>query len=169
MDTAQVKEDISISYIYALCANAGIGYEIIRHDDDSTDGILKKQITLENGSKYNAELKIQLKCTSSTSQYTDHGDTITYRLKVKNYNDLCAPSTTPIILGLLILPESPDEWVKWSIEELLIKGCMYWASFSGNKESQNADKVSVSICKANVINSSTLSDILYKIAKEEWM
>ena len=43
MEISQVKEDISISYISALCAYSGISYDIIRHDDDSTDGILKKQ------------------------------------------------------------------------------------------------------------------------------
>ena len=39
MQVSKRKEDISISYISALCAYAGIAYEIVRHDDDSTDGI----------------------------------------------------------------------------------------------------------------------------------
>ena len=39
MQITQIKEDISISYISALCAYAGIAYEIVRHDADSTDGI----------------------------------------------------------------------------------------------------------------------------------
>lgn len=58
MQLTQVKEDISISYISALCAYSGITYEIIRHDDDSTDGILRKRIVLDNGQKFNAELRI---------------------------------------------------------------------------------------------------------------
>ena len=114
MQTTQIKEDISISYISALCAYAGISYEIIRHDDDSTDGILRKRIFLDRGRKFEAGLRIQLKCTSSLSQYTDNGDTIIYKLKAKNYNDLCLPSTTPIILGLLILPEDKDQWINWT-------------------------------------------------------
>lgn len=166
MRSTWIKEDISISYISALCAYSGISYDIIRHDDDSTDGILKKQIEFDDGGKFNAELRIQLKCTSSFSQYTDNGNTITYKLKAKNYNDLCAPATTPIVLGLLILPES--EWVKWSTEELLIKGCMYWASFAGWPESDNASTVNVTIDKANVISDTSLLDILNKIAREEW-
>jgi hypothetical protein len=124
MKDTQIKEDISISYISALCAYAGVAYEINRHDEDSTDGILKKRILLDENRKFDAELRVQLKCTSSPSQYTDNGDSITYKLKVKNYNDLCMSSTTPIILGLLVLPEDEKEWIKWSSEELLIKGCM---------------------------------------------
>lgn len=117
MQITQIKEDISISYISALCAYAGIAYEIVRHDEDSTDGILNKRILLGENRKFNAELGIQLKCTSSPSQYTDHGDTLTYKLKVKNYNDLCLPSTTPIILGLLKLPENEELWVKMIAKE----------------------------------------------------
>ena len=45
---------------------------------------------------------------------------------------------------------------------------MYWASFSGEAESRNKDSVNVKIAKENVINDSTLCDILNKIAKEEW-
>ena len=44
MQITQIKEDISISYISALCAYAGIAYEIVRHDEDSTDGNKKKRV-----------------------------------------------------------------------------------------------------------------------------
>ena len=88
MQLTQIKEDISISYISAVCAYSGISYEIVRHDEDSTDGTLRKRILLDDGRKFDAALRIQLKCTSSLSQYKDNGDTITYKLKAKNYNDL---------------------------------------------------------------------------------
>lgn len=44
MQVTKIKEDISISYILALFFWAGIAYEIIRHDDDGTDGTLRKRI-----------------------------------------------------------------------------------------------------------------------------
>lgn len=168
MHTTQDKEDLHISYISALCASAGISYDTQRHDQDSTDGIIKKRITFLDGIFYDSALRIQLKCTSSSSQYEDKGEYISYKLKVKNYNDLCAPSTIPIILGLLILPEDEKDWVKWSTEELLIRGCMYWADFSTQQRSDNSGTITVRIEKANIINQETLLDILEKIAKEEW-
>lgn len=58
MQVSKRKEDISISYISALCAYAGIAYEIVRHDDDSTDGILRKRILLDGHRKFDAELRI---------------------------------------------------------------------------------------------------------------
>ena len=101
MQVTKIKEDISISYISALCSLAGIAYEIVRHDDDSTDGTLRKRVLLDNNRKYDAELRIQLKCTSALSQYTDCGDVLTYKLKVKNYNDLCPAIDNPNYIGII--------------------------------------------------------------------
>lgn len=168
MQDTKVKEDISIGYISALCAYAGIAYETMRHDEDSTDGLLRKRILLDDNRRFDSALRIQLKSTSSPSQYTDHGDILTYKLKVKNYNDLCLSATTPIILGLLVLPDDKDLWINWTPEELLIKGCMYWAEFSTERQSTNEGTVSVKIDKKNVINVHSLQQILEKIAKEDW-
>lgn len=168
MQETQRKEDISISYISALCAYGGIAYDTIRHDDDSTDGTLRKRISLDNNRRFDAELRIQLKCTSSTSQYADKDDSLTYKLKAKNYNDLCLESTTPIILGLLVLPEEEATWLSWTSEELLIRGTMYWAEFSSQDITNNSGTVNVKIDKKNVINVDTLNEILEKIAREEW-
>ena len=168
MITTKHKEDLHISYISALCAAADVSYDFQIHDDDSTDGIIKKRIILENGQFYDASVRIQLKCTSSLSQYEDKGDYLAYRLKVKNYNDLCTASTTPIILGLFVLPEDDSSWVHWTSEELLIRGCMYWAEFSTQQRSSNSGTVSVKINKSQVLNQKTLLAILEKIAREEW-
>lgn len=168
MQETQRKEDLSISYISALCAYGGIAYETVRHDDDSTDGTLRKRIALDNNRKFDAELRIQLKCTSSISQYADKEDYMIYKLRAKNYNDLCLESTTPIILGLLVLPEDETAWLSWTPEELLIRGTMYWAEFTSQVSKDNSGIVSVKIDKKNVINADTLNKILEKIAREEW-
>ncbi len=71
-------------------------------------------------------------------------------------------------MGLLILPEEEKLWVNWTEDELLIKGCMYWAEFSKETESSNEGTVSVKINKKNVINVESLQNILEMIAREEW-
>ena len=168
MHSTKNMEDLHISYISALCASAGVSYNTQRHDDDSTDGIIKKRIVLPGGFFYDSSIRVQLKCTASASQYEDKEDYISYKLKVKNYNDLCTPATVPIILGLLILPSDDNEWVQWSTDELLIKGCMYWVDLSTKGPSDNKEFVSVRIPKNQVLNQETILDILEKIAKEEW-
>ena len=66
------------------------------------------------------------------------------------------------------MPEKEKLWVNWTEDELLIKGCMYWAEFSKETESSNEGTVSVKINKKNVINVESLRNILEMIAKEEW-
>lgn len=168
MPSTNYQEDIHISFISALCASADISYDTQRHDDDSADGIIKKRIIRPDGSFYDAQLRIQLKSTSSPSQYSENDDIITYKLKAKNYNDLCTPATTPIILGLLILPDDMNEWVQWSPDDLLIKGRMYWLDLSSNKTTDNQSTVSVKIPKANTVNQAFLLETLEKISKEDW-
>lgn len=58
MDKNARKEDLHISYISALCAAAGISYDTQRHDDDSTDGIIKKRIFFEDGGFFDSLLRI---------------------------------------------------------------------------------------------------------------
>lgn len=168
MTEAIRKEDLSSSYLSAVCAYGGIDYEKVHHDADSTDAEIKKVIDLENGRKYTSILRVQLKSTSAPSQYKDKGETLVYKLNAKNYNDLCREGTSEIILALLVLPEKESEWLTWTREELLIKGCMYWASFVSQELSENSGTVSVHINKNNVINSTTLNIIMDKIAREEW-
>ncbi len=40
------KEDLHISYISAICASADIQFDLQRHDEDSTDAIIKKIVIL---------------------------------------------------------------------------------------------------------------------------
>ena len=157
---------VSIVYISALCAVAGISFDLPRHDDDSTDAIIKKLITLKDGRKCESILRIQLKSTSAVSQYREMDDSIVYSLKVKNYNDLRRMSTTPIILAVLILPEDSSEWLRWTEEELMIKGRMYWMSLVSAPEIDNVSSVSVHLPKQNCVNSDTLLELLEKIAEE---
>lgn len=72
------------------------------------------------------------------------------------------------MLGLLILPENEQLWIHWTEEELLLRGCMYWAEFSKEAESVNEGTVSVKISKKNMLHAESLLEILERIAKEEW-
>lgn len=168
MDISAKKEELSICYISALCTQAGISYDTIRHDDTSTDGLIQKRIMLDEKIGYDTHLRVQLKSTSSTSMHKDNDSVISYVLKVKNYNDMCRRTTTPIILALLVLPEDERSWVKLTDEELLIKGRMYWTEFSDHTPSDNKGSITVKIDKQNLLTPESLQTILEKIAREDW-
>lgn len=161
-----MKEDLSICYLKAISVINGIALEQFHHDEDSTDVVIKKFLKTSEGIDFNSQVSVQLKSTSSLSQYTISKDEITYRLKVKNYNDLCAESAMPSILALFILPEDENEWISWDERELLIKGQMFWLSLQGKEKSTNIDSVSVKIPKKNRISKDTIEGLLLKAAEE---
>lgn len=166
MDKGKIKEDLSICYLKTIATINGIALERIEHDEDSIDVVIKKLIYLHNGGKFNSQISVQLKTTSSVSQYNIGNTEISYLLKAKNYNDLCAPASMPSMLALLILPENEDEWIAWNPEELMIKGKMFWVSFQGNEETKNVGNITVKIPKENVLNVTTISTLIEKVAEE---
>lgn len=161
-----IKEDLSICYLKAITACNGIALEKPDHDYDSEDVYIKKTMNLDNES-FVSELRFQLKATSSDSVYSENNEYISYKLKVKNYNDLCTPAVVPIVLGLLILPGDQSEWVNCTESELILKGRMYWLSLMNRDISNKKSNVTVKIPKSNILNEKTIESLLITIAKGE--
>lgn len=166
MDIARVKESFSINYLQIISAAKQIDLERCYYDEDSTDVILKKTIYLDGIGKFNSSIRVQLKATSSLSQYEINNNILTYKLKVKNYNDLCMASTMPSILALLILPQNEEEWLYWTKEELTLRATMYWISLQNCSISENTGTVSIKIPSENILNPNTLENLLEVAARE---
>jgi len=158
------QEEISKSYLNALCATKGISMEDQVHDDDSIDVILKRTIRRADSSWYNASISVQLKSTSS--DYTEFESHYSYPLKKKNYDDLRMRATIKPYLFLLLLPRDENEWVTHSIEQLIIRKCMYWLDLEGLPDKENTSTVSVHLLKTNVVSSDALVALLHDVAEE---
>ncbi len=76
------------------------------------------------------------------------------------------PATMPSMLALLILPEEMEEWTKWTPDELMIKGKMFWLSLQNQEVSDNKDNVTVKIPKENILNADTIENLIKKAAEE---
>lgn len=166
MDIEKIKEDLSICYLKMISAVNGIALEQFHHDEDSTDVVIKKVIKVGGTVPFNSSIRVQLKATSSTSQYTISGDSVSYKLKVKNYNDLCMRSANPSMLALLVLPDDQNEWVNWTKDEVFLKGKMFWLSLQGKETSDNSATVTVKIPFENVLSTSSIESLLIKAAEE---
>ena len=169
MDVERIKEDLSLCYLKAIAAVNGIAIEQFHHDEDSTDVVIKKFLELEGGYKFNSQISVQLKSTSSASQYNLGEDEVTYKLKVKNYNDLCAKAAMPSILCLFILPDDEGEWMRWNEKELILKGQMFWLSLQGKEPSNNSSSVTVRIPKSNRLSKDSIEGLLIRNAEEGYV
>lgn len=164
MNNNLFEEDLSVSYLRAVAAQAKITFELNHRDNDSKDVDLKKTTITSNGGKFNAELSVQLKATYSKNCYSETEEEVKYQLKAKNYNDLCMDGTNHIILCLLVLPDDSQQWVTQSPEALTLKRCMYWLSLQGETETKNTDSVTVTIPKSNVVTAEALNKMIDIIA-----
>ena len=165
MTEANRKEELSFSYLNALCAYGSIDFERITHDDDSRDVQIKKFITRKDETKIHSSLNIQVKSTS-VIEWREEDEYINYPLKIKNYNDLTALSTIPIILALFILPKDENEWLRQTMDELIIKKCMYWIDLSKHGPVENKENITIHIPKNQFVNCEVLLNLLQKIAEE---
>lgn len=166
MDIEKIKEDLSICYLKTIAAVQGIAVERAEHDEDSVDVIIKKVLNTNRNIPFNSQISVQLKATSSKSQYSITEEEISYKLKVKNYNDLCMPASMPSILALLILPEEKEAWTQWTPDELILKGKMFWLSLQDKEVSDNKDNVTVKIPRENILNADTIEGLIKKAAEE---
>ena len=158
------KKICKFAYLSALCADADIDIERSVHDADSTDATIRKTVTV-SGEEIRSTVQLQLKCTSSKHKFRTSGNEIIYDLPVKNYNDLRIKSV-PILLMLLVLPDD-EKIIRWTINELLLKGTMYYHNLMGSGPVGNTAAIAVHFSKSDVVNQDSLLRLLRSAAKGE--
>jgi len=166
MTVENKKENISISYLEAVCASQGINMQLNRNDADGIDALLSKWLTRNNGSKYHAKIDVQLK--ASSNGHTEHGNYYSYPLKVKNYNDLLEPATVKPYLFLLVLPEKENDWISHSVSELVIKQCMFWLDLSGSLATSNTSNITVQFPKTHIVSPTALEELLQAVMQVQF-
>lgn len=111
-------------------------------------------------------IEIQAKATSKLSLNRD-GETFSFSLPVKNYDDLRLETHIPRILVLYRMPEAEQDWLKQSEDNLSLHHCAYWVSLLGSEETTNTDSVTVHIPKSQVFTVGTLNTLMEKVARRE--
>jgi len=164
MHESKRKEEISFSYLNALCAIAGVIMQR-NYVDNGIDAYLEGDVYLEDGSPFKVTIAVQVKSTSGKLGVTAN-NTIKYPLKVRNHNILCSKANSQQLLFVLILPEKEEDWVNLTPDELIIRKCMYWLNLTGNQPSTNRYKVTVELPMENRLDSNELLSIMSKIAKD---
>ena len=117
------KEALSYAYLHALAAECG--YSCQRGPQPDADSI---DATIRAKGGMRSQVDVQLKGTAVPA--VKDGD-LRFRLRRKNYNDLCARRCTPLVLVVLELPRRRKEWLSWSPEELILRRRAWWLFMEG--------------------------------------
>jgi Domain of unknown function (DUF4365) len=101
-------------------------------------------------------------------KYPFHNEIIRYPLEVKNYEELRLENPfVPRILIIILVPDSQEDWLHQSQQELSLRYCGYWASLRGLPPTQNQNTVTVQIPTQNIFNKDALKSLMQSIESGE--
>lgn len=162
MDLAQQKEKFSDAYLQAVVAVAGYGLAKPDPDDDSIDWIIAARGAA--GTPRRPRLEVQLKCSARDIL---RKTLLHFPLAMKNYDDLRDTECyTPRILVVITVPDSPDDWLAQTEEELAMRHCGYWVSLRGKPEKENTTAVTIRLPRSQLFTPDTLRRMMQRINDE---
>lgn len=140
---ADRSEELSISYVSAVAAHAGIKAEGVARKDHGTDMTFKRLRKRKSDNHFSDLNGLFVPCQVKSARHPEWKiikvkgeNVISYDLRSKNYNDLV--TSTSGFLILMCLPSSSDEWLKQDEECLrLYKCCYYWVPGPDDAETFN--------------------------------
>ena len=121
------KNLLSIAYAHAVAAAAGFnvnGTPVI--DDDSVD--LTLCASAHRGLTRRPKIDLQLKCTAAP-EYV--GDSLSFALSRKNFDDLSAATVCPRLLVVLTVPATAQDWLEFAEAAVLMHTRAYWTRVEG--------------------------------------
>ena len=151
MDLNHHKEQMSLAFIHAVAAHAGLLYERYAEDLTGVDGVLKSA-----DSSYPL-VEFQAK---ATSQDIVRGDGIHFELRVDHHNALVGEHRATRVLVVVQLPDDPAAWVSYHPDELRLMCRGWWHSLRNEAESRNQASVRVRIAPENVFDANGLDRIV---------
>lgn len=162
MDLNAQKEMFSDAYLMAVAAVAGFAADKPSRDNDSVDWMISSDGAL--GTSTHPRLDVQLK---STSEHSFDDTFVTYKLKLKNYNDLRIQRIyVPRILVVVILPKAFEEALQQTEEEMTLRRCAYWLDLKGYEETSNSAPVTIKLPRQQMFTPDALRNLMVQIDKE---
>jgi hypothetical protein len=162
------KESLSRAYITAVVGQARQQLKWGSEYDYGVDGQVKKIVQKSWGLRESG-FGFDFQAKSSTNWELREGHLI-YDLEVDNYNDLVERSederAMPLLLILMCLDPSENNWLEVDSESLLLRKCSYWfqvdSSFSDNVSTKR-----IAIPAKNIFTSTSIVSLLDQIENGE--
>ena len=163
-----IESEISYTYLHAVTSQAGMECNVTaRHSDGAGIDARIHALGHYGGPLTDITLEVQLKAT--IAEPTERDDSLSYPLRLKNYNDLRKETQCQRILVVLFLPRDSGDWLHQSEDELAIRRCAYWCSLRGALESENKTNQTVYLPKSQLMSPEALVQIVETNSKEEWL
>lgn len=147
------KERLSLAYLAAIAAKAGVEFNETIVDEDDIDGHFKSYDGVRGQIDFQAKGYGRKKLATTATDFE-------YDLKAKNYNGLVQNTINPRLLVVVVFPTKESSWIRQNERCLRISRCAYWLSLRGLPETTNSATVRVKIPRANILNELGLNKLL---------
>jgi len=164
MPEADQGEELSIAYVSAIAAHAGINITVSRKDygiDMSFKRLWKRKSDNHYTDMAGLSLPSQLK-SARFPEWKIRADIIAYDLRAKNYNDIV--TSTNGFLILMCLPAAIDQWLEQNEERLhLHKCCYYWTPELDDDETPNKSTKTIYIPRTQLFTTDALISLVDQV------
>lgn len=162
----QVESELSLAYLQAVAARMTFAVDVPRVDSDSVDAVISAKGRIDASSlRASPRIEVQLKATMQA--LVQQEDKLSYKLTLKNYDDLRADTLLPRLLILLVLPQDETIWLLHEPERLILQGSAYYVSLKGLPASNNAGHQTIYVPVANQLTPDVLRILMIKASKLE--
>ncbi|MFF0531082.1 DUF4365 domain-containing protein [Nocardia amikacinitolerans] len=157
------QEQFSLAFVRMVAAAAGCSIKSHETDYDGVDITIVASREYERF--YCPEFELQLKCTTQHSRLK--ADHLAWPLEKGPFLKLVSPKRfVPALLGVLLIPEEPDELLDLSEAGLTSSSRMYWeyaAKLGGTADGKSS--TTVHLPRSNLFDVAGLQEIMHRIGE----
>ncbi|MGL4555764.1 MAG: DUF4365 domain-containing protein [Gemmataceae bacterium] len=164
-----IKAELSYAYLHAVASRAGFGCEVAGRMSDGAgvDALVRfKERLAPDAVLTESVIEVQLKATSEPAVL--HHGRCSFFLRRDHYDKLRAADIgLRRFLVVFFLPESADDWLGHSADQLLLKRCAYWCSLRGAGETANKSGQTVYLPHDNAFSVAGLRGLMTRVSRNE--
>lgn len=166
MTPEQQCEELSKAYVAAVAARAGCKLGNWSQDTGCLDVTVATATTFGGGL---AAPKLDLQLKASTKPRPPKDGLLSWSLSRAHYDTLRRRAQIPHILVALVLPESADDWIAQSPQQLSMRRCAYWVHLLGEPEitSSGRKSTTISIPECQLFSPAALLALLERSGRGE--
>jgi hypothetical protein len=159
-----IKQEVSYIYLHTLVTRLGYSLERTSIDMDSVDATIcaKGKIIGSKGIIQSPKIDVQLKSTEQECS----GDPISFRIPMKNYDDLRRNTMVPKKLIVVFLPKEMG-WFDWDFEKIVVYSKGYWTSLKGMDASANHSNMTIHLSQSQRLTNETIQQWMIAAANRE--
>lgn len=153
------EESLCFAHIYALAGVAGVNYSVKKTYDYGVDGQFSA-VVARGTRRIDTGFPLDFQAKATVNWELVDGQ-IVYDLEAKTYNDIAqrTPAESTIILILLCLPKSRNDWHDTSCEETIMRHCCYWHMIDG-EPTPNTAKQRIYVPREHLLTPASLNELL---------